>query len=73
MTGSKGYLLSEVETTILTFCDSIKSIQEVKHEFPSMGEEIDDVLSQLGKENLLYVDKDKRLIPILSVESMRRI
>lgn len=75
VTGSKGYLLNEVETGILTFCDSIKSIQEVKNEFSQVSEdEIDDAVSQLERENLLYSDKERRqLISILSAENMRCI
>ena len=75
VTGVKGYYLTEVETGILTFCDSIKSIQEVKDEFSQVSEdEIDDAVSQLERENLLYCDEGRnRLISILSVENMKSI
>lgn len=70
----KRYLLNDVETTILKFCDSVISFPQLKDMFPGMPEQdIEDSISQLEKEKLLYVDeKRENLISIVSIEDLRK-
>ena len=75
ITKYKRYLLSDVETDILKFCDSIKQFKQLKEEFPSIPEhELEEAVSQLGSENLLYVDREKRhLISVLSANTIEKL
>jgi radical SAM superfamily enzyme YgiQ (UPF0313 family) len=68
VTGDKKYLLTRTETDILKFCDSITSLEPVKERF--LDDNVEDVLSQLRKENLLYIDERNRLISIPSARTI---
>ena len=71
VSGSQDYLLDEVETGILKFCDSIISMHQLKKEFPHA--QIEDSILQLRNEHLLYVDERERLISVLSTNRIKRI
>jgi hypothetical protein len=68
VTGDKKYLLTRMETDVLKFCDSITSLEQVKERFPD--DTIDEVVSQLRKENLLYIDERNRIISIPSARNI---
>jgi radical SAM superfamily enzyme YgiQ (UPF0313 family) len=68
VTGDKKYLLTRTETDILKFCDSITSLEQVKESFPD--DNVEDIISQLRKENLLYIDERNRLISIPSTRTI---
>ena len=68
--GDKKYLLTRMETDILKFCDSITSLEQVKERFPD--DTTEDVISQLRKEHLLYMDERNRLISIPSARNIVR-
>jgi radical SAM superfamily enzyme YgiQ (UPF0313 family) len=73
VSGHKKYLLSKLETDILKSCDSITSLHNLINEFSTSEHDIEEAVSQLKKEKLLYVDKEKeRLISILSIESLTK-
>ncbi|MGC1122137.1 MAG: DUF3795 domain-containing protein [Candidatus Methanofastidiosia archaeon] len=68
VTGDKKYLLTRMETDILKFCDSITFLEQLKDRSPD--DNIEDVILQLRKENLLYVDERNRLISIPSARNI---
>ncbi len=72
VSGNREFLLDRVETHILKFCDSITSLQKLKKEFPH--QDIEAVISELRKENLLYYEVERnRLISILSPKAITRM
>ena len=72
ITGNREYVLDEVETRVLKFCDSTTSMQQLKNEFSHVPEDtIIDIVTQLKEEYLLYVDKKGK--HIISVFSSNRI
>jgi radical SAM superfamily enzyme YgiQ (UPF0313 family) len=71
VSGDQMYLLDEEETRIMKFCDSITYIDELKHEFPHV--DVEDIITQLRGEHLLYADERGRLISILSERALRNL
>ncbi len=71
VSGDQMYLLDEKETRIMKFCDSITHIDELKHEFPHV--DVEDIITQMKGEHLLYVDERGRLISILSTKVLRNL
>ena len=69
--GSKNYILDEIETQILKFCDIVTFMQQVYDEFPDIN--IDPIISQLQGENLLYIDEKGRLISIISKKNIKKM
>lgn len=72
VTGSKKYVLNEIETAILKFCDSIKDIQQVQNEF--CQKDVEAVVCRLKKENLLYYGEErKQVISIFSARNIKKV
>lgn len=73
VSGDKEYILDDVETGILKFCDSMKGMQQLKKEF-SHVQNLDMIISQLREEHFLYHDKErKRLISVLSERALKKM
>jgi radical SAM superfamily enzyme YgiQ (UPF0313 family) len=74
ISGNKTYLLTEVETNILKYCDSIVSTEKLKKEVHAESESvIESAISQLEAVNLLYGDERGRLISVVSAKNLRKI
>ena len=58
--------LSQTETDVLVFCDTIKSFSEVQKEFSLQEAELCTILSKLNNNALLYSDTDGNCISILN-------
>lgn len=71
VSGSKKYILDTVETQILIMCDSITHKNSLHAAFPH--EDIDAIIAQLQRENLLYVDDKDRLISVVSTKKMKNV
>lgn len=73
VSGHEVYFLDGERTRILKFCDNIRSWEHLRNEFSS-SENIEDTISQLRRENLLYVDEERGyLISIPSSKDIRKI
>ena len=75
ISGHIGYLLSDVETDILKFCDTIRLLSELRNEFSHIPEkDIEEAVSLLREEFLLYYEEEREyLLSIPSVENIRKI
>ena len=72
--GHKGYILNAVETAVLKLSDSIELLQNVKSTLPAVPEkEIEDAVTQLRQEGLLYVDEQRKLLSLVSVRDIKCI
>jgi hypothetical protein len=69
--GEKGYLLSSLETQILSFCDTVKRFNDIKNHFPNLKtNKIKNILKSLKSEGLLYCDNDYSSFIISSISNV---
>jgi hypothetical protein len=59
------YELSQNETDVLVFCNTVRSFSEIQKEFSLPEAEIRTILSKLNDHALLYVDTEGNCISIL--------
>ena len=75
ISGYKGYLLTGIETAVLKLSDSIEPLHKVESQLCGVPkEEIENAVTQLRKEGLLYVDEQRKLlISLVSVGDIKSI
>jgi len=66
------YKLDGNETALLVFCDSMKTLSEVREQFPYSSDELCELLRTLKEWGLLYYDRNSDTI-ISVVDASRRI
>ena len=69
------YLFDRDETDLLVFCDTIKSLSDVKKRFPHLSDEhLFEMLYTLKEAGMLYYDKDMRwIISVLEAGKRRTL
>jgi len=69
--GEKGYVLSPIETQILSYCNTIKKFEEIKNNFSNLQtNDLKNILMSLKSEGLIYF-KDNFTSYIISIVSTK--